>query len=54
MTVIITSNAEYQHFFYNLVDPAQVQLYGRPMNARDDGAWQKAVRENPDPSWYVL
>jgi nuclear pore complex protein Nup54 len=43
----------FQHAFYNLVDPRQVSLYGRPANAKDDAAWEKAVRENPDPSWYV-
>jgi nuclear pore complex protein Nup54 len=28
-------------------------LYGRPANATDESLWQKAVRENPDPTWYV-
>ena len=42
-----------QHFFYNFVDPTQVHFYGRPSNAVNDAAWEKAVRENPDPSWYV-
>jgi nuclear pore complex protein Nup54 len=42
-----------QHYFYNLVDPSQVHLYGRPANATDESLWQKAVRENPDPTWYV-
>ena len=40
-----------QHFFYNMVDPAQIHLYGRPANARNDSLWEKAVRENPDPKW---
>lgn len=43
----------FQHYFYNLVDPAQVHLYGRPRNATNDALWQKAVRENPDPSCMV-
>ncbi|RPD60662.1 hypothetical protein L227DRAFT_501697 [Lentinus tigrinus ALCF2SS1-6] len=43
----------FQHYFYNLVDPAQVHLYGRPPNASNDALWQKAVRENPDPSCFV-
>ncbi|EJD04210.1 uncharacterized protein FOMMEDRAFT_121798 [Fomitiporia mediterranea MF3/22] len=43
----------FQHLFYNLVDPNQVHLYGRPQNATNDALWQKAVRENPDPSCYV-
>lgn len=43
-----------QHFFYNLVDPNQVQFYGRPQNATNEALWQKAVRENPDPSWYAF
>ncbi|KAI0074259.1 hypothetical protein K474DRAFT_1601794, partial [Panus rudis PR-1116 ss-1] len=41
------------HYFYNLVDPTQVHLYGRPPNATNDALWQKAVRENPDPSCLV-
>ncbi|KIP04831.1 hypothetical protein PHLGIDRAFT_25400 [Phlebiopsis gigantea 11061_1 CR5-6] len=43
----------FQHYFYNLVDPAQVHLYGRPVNAANDALWQKAVRDNPDPSCMV-
>jgi hypothetical protein len=43
-----------QHYFYNLVDPAQVKLYGRPPNAVNEALWQKAVRENPDPTWYAV
>lgn len=42
-----------QHYFYNLVDPSQVQLYGRPQNATNEALWQKALRENPDSSWYA-
>ena len=30
-----------------------MHLYGRPANATDESLWQKAVRENPDPTWYV-
>lgn len=40
-----------QHYFYNLVDPNQVNLYGRPPNATDEALWQKAVRENPARHW---
>jgi len=29
-------------------------MYGRPANAIDEGLWQKAVRENPDPAWSVV
>ncbi|KAL5495512.1 NUP57 [Sanghuangporus weigelae] len=43
----------FEHFFYNLVDPSQVHLYGRPPNATNDALWQKATRENPDPSCFV-
>lgn len=42
-----------QRYFYNLVDPRQVAMYGRPANATNDALWQQAVRENPDPSWFV-
>ncbi|KII91613.1 hypothetical protein PLICRDRAFT_51753 [Plicaturopsis crispa FD-325 SS-3] len=43
----------FQHYFYNLVDPNQVNLYGRPPNATNEELWQKAVRENPDRSCLV-
>ncbi|EDQ98320.1 uncharacterized protein LACBIDRAFT_336068, partial [Laccaria bicolor S238N-H82] len=43
----------FQHNFYNLVDPNQVNLYGRPPNATNDALWEKALRENPDPSCMV-
>ncbi|KZT64982.1 hypothetical protein DAEQUDRAFT_731954 [Daedalea quercina L-15889] len=43
----------FQHYFYNLVDPSQVHLYGRPANATNDALWQKAAKENPDPSCLV-
>jgi nuclear pore complex protein Nup54 len=43
----------FQHYFYNLVDPAQVNLYGRAPNATNEALWQKAVRENPDPTCLV-
>jgi hypothetical protein len=42
-----------QHYFYNLVPPEQVSAFGRPPNATNEGLWQRAVRENPDPSWYA-
>lgn len=28
-------------------------MYGRPANATNEVLWQKAVRENPDPTWLV-
>ncbi|KAL1745986.1 nucleoporin complex subunit 54-domain-containing protein [Schizophyllum fasciatum] len=43
----------FQHYFYNLVLPEQVAMYGRPANATNDAAWQEAVRRNPDPSRLV-
>ncbi|KIJ64710.1 hypothetical protein HYDPIDRAFT_111286 [Hydnomerulius pinastri MD-312] len=43
----------FQHYFYNLVDPSQVSQYGRPPNATNEALWQRAVRENPDPSCMV-
>lgn len=44
---------KFQHYFYNLVDPAQVSIYGRPQNATNEALWQKAVRENPDSKCLV-
>ncbi|KAF9224896.1 hypothetical protein BS17DRAFT_779235 [Gyrodon lividus] len=43
----------FQHYFYNLVDPSLVSQYGRPANATNEALWQRAVRENPDPSCMV-
>ncbi|THV05397.1 hypothetical protein K435DRAFT_104408 [Dendrothele bispora CBS 962.96] len=48
------TTCRFQHYFYNLVDPAQVNLYGRPPNAINETLWQKAVRENPDPSCSLV
>ena len=31
-----------------------MSLYGRPSNATNDALWEKAVRENPDPTWCDL
>ncbi|RXW20852.1 hypothetical protein EST38_g4994 [Candolleomyces aberdarensis] len=43
----------FQHPFYNLVDPNQVSMYGRPSNVLSDATWEKAVQGNPDPSCFV-
>ncbi|KAG8932471.1 hypothetical protein FRC02_001095 [Tulasnella sp. 418] len=48
-----SSSCRFQHYFYNVVDQQQVGLYGRPPNATNEALWQKAVRENPDPSRMV-
>ncbi|WAR60747.1 hypothetical protein PtB15_9B686 [Puccinia triticina] len=45
---------QFQFFFYNVVPPEQVHLYGRPNQlASDDPRWQRAKRNNPDPSRLV-
>ncbi|OBZ76350.1 Nucleoporin nup44 [Grifola frondosa] len=49
----LSPQCRFQHYFYNLVDPNQVSYYGRPANATNETLWQKAVRENPDPSCFV-
>ncbi|KAG9047156.1 hypothetical protein FS837_002939 [Tulasnella sp. UAMH 9824] len=46
-------SCRFQYYFYNMVDPQQVALYGRPPNATNEALWQKAVRENPDPTCLV-
>ncbi|KXN84423.1 Nucleoporin nup44 [Leucoagaricus sp. SymC.cos] len=43
----------FQYYFYNLVDPNKVSSYIRPPNAQNDTLWEKAVRENPDPTCHV-
>ncbi|KAH0831242.1 nucleoporin complex subunit 54-domain-containing protein [Lanmaoa asiatica] len=35
------------------VDPALINQYGRPANAINEALWQRAIRENPDPSCMV-
>lgn len=48
-----SSQCRFQYNFYNLVDPSQIHMYGRPANVVNDTIWDKAVRENPDPSCLV-
>ncbi|KAG1752247.1 hypothetical protein EDB19DRAFT_1100046 [Suillus lakei] len=43
----------FQHYFYNLVPPAQVSAFGRPANATNEALWQRAVHDNPDPNCMV-
>ncbi|KAJ1672900.1 Nucleoporin nup57, partial [Spiromyces aspiralis] len=45
-------NCQFRHYFYNVVDPSQVQLYQCPPN-QDPVLWQLAQRDNPDPSRLV-
>lgn len=41
---------KFQTYFYNeVLPPNKASMYGRPPQGTDDRAWQKAVRENPDP-----
>ncbi|KAJ3790119.1 nucleoporin complex subunit 54-domain-containing protein [Lentinula aff. detonsa] len=47
------ASCRFQHYFYNIVEPSQVNLYGRPPNAVNEALWQKAVRENPDATCLV-
>ncbi|KAG6848910.1 hypothetical protein H0H93_012906 [Arthromyces matolae] len=42
----------FQHAFYNFVDPTKVAQYQRPQNISNE-LWEKARRENPDPSCFV-
>ncbi|KAK4047920.1 hypothetical protein OIV83_005104 [Microbotryomycetes sp. JL201] len=44
----------FQTYFYNeVLPPNTTNMYGRPPQGTDERAWQKAVRENPDPEKYV-
>ncbi|SCV70810.1 BQ2448_3572 [Microbotryum intermedium] len=44
----------FQTYFYNEPAPLNnVKMYGRPPQGTDEKAWQKAVRENPDPEKLV-
>ncbi|KAF5392727.1 hypothetical protein D9757_000943 [Collybiopsis confluens] len=47
------ASCRFQHYFYNTVEPSQVNLYGRPVNAVNEALWQKAIRDNPDPTCMV-
>jgi hypothetical protein len=49
----MTKQLGLQHWFYNLVDPAQVGQYQtKPSGSNIDQAkWEKAMRDNPDPTW---
>ncbi|KAF8310409.1 hypothetical protein DL93DRAFT_2169756 [Clavulina sp. PMI_390] len=48
-----SASNRFQYYFYNLVDADQVHLYGRPANATNEALWQRAVRDNPNPSRLV-
>jgi nuclear pore complex protein Nup54 len=36
------------------VDAGTVGQYGRPAGATDETKWKQAVRDNPEPSTYVV
>ncbi|KAJ2500589.1 Nucleoporin nup57 [Coemansia sp. RSA 1972] len=45
-------NYQFRHYFYNVVEPGQAQLYQCPPG-QDAVLWQQAVSDNPDPSTLV-
>ncbi|KAJ3217642.1 hypothetical protein HK099_005387 [Clydaea vesicula] len=47
-----SSNCQFRHYFYNLVNPNDVNAYQKPPN-EDEGLWQQAVRDNPDSTCMV-
>ncbi|KAF8199453.1 nucleoporin complex subunit 54-domain-containing protein [Pholiota molesta] len=48
-----SKDCRFQAYFYNLVNPKDAQSYGRPPNVTNDAIWEKANRENPDPTCFV-
>ncbi|KAH7106810.1 nucleoporin complex subunit 54-domain-containing protein [Auriculariales sp. MPI-PUGE-AT-0066] len=48
-----SSTCAFHHFFYNLVPPEQVAYYQRPANWTNTALWERALRENPDPTCMV-
>ncbi|KAJ2723078.1 Nucleoporin nup57 [Coemansia sp. D1744] len=45
-------NYQFRHYFYNVVEPGQAQLYQCPPG-QDAVLWQQAVSDNPDPTTLV-
>ncbi|KAL1917796.1 uncharacterized protein VTP21DRAFT_3630 [Calcarisporiella thermophila] len=45
-------NCQFRHYFYNLVHPSEVHLYGRSPG-EDEMLWQQAQQNNPNPSCMV-
>lgn len=45
-------HCRFRHYFYNLVEPQQVQLYQKPAD-HDQAAWDAAQAANPDPTKMV-
>ncbi|KAJ1727485.1 Nucleoporin nup57 [Coemansia sp. Benny D160-2] len=45
-------NFQFRHYFYNVVESGQAQLYQCPPN-EDPILWQQAQSDNPDPSTLV-
>ncbi|KAJ2780231.1 hypothetical protein GGI15_003606 [Coemansia interrupta] len=43
---------QFRHYFYNVVEPSQVQLYQCPAG-QDPTLWQQAQNDNPDPRTLV-
>ncbi|ORY31027.1 nucleoporin complex subunit 54-domain-containing protein [Naematelia encephala] len=46
-------DCRFKYYFYNVVEPGTAGQYARPAGAADEAKWQRALRENPDPSSMI-
>jgi nuclear pore complex protein Nup54 len=47
-------DCRFKYYFYNVVAEGTTQFYVRPPGATDDVKWARAVRDNPDPTTWVI
>ena len=44
-------SCQFKHYFYNMVHPSEVSLYG-PQPGEDPVLYEQACQDNPDPTWF--